>query len=180
MKSKYIFIPCYNKFSPDSIIYVVWAGASRRDKIKLSLMELYCNDVGLYFKKYSLNVGKSLHLLGDSLFPGRKFSSCYLRLVHVSISDIYEAVIDNDFSRWESNKSIKKGHSLLLSYLDSSFFNTTPHPAYNKTCILHNVKSCVKILGHEDFKVVMGFCLILGLFLFAGYLEGLARLYGCF
>lgn len=102
MKSKYCFLRDSGNLVPGSFIYTVWVGSSLREFAKLRLVEEFCRDIGLYFRKWSEEVDSMIDEK-QSRFRnnGNVFSSCFF-WESVTISDLYRMLIDDSFDAFEA------------------------------------------------------------------------------
>ena len=176
MKRLFWFVRNLNGFGSDDVVYKVAVGSSIREQAKLTLVQEYAKDCGMYFKVVDDDSDRSIRLLANSLFRGSSFSMLYLRRANVSIDDLYSLIIDDSFDSFEKSVSFSRNHARLLSLLSpSSFWYQNQSPS-NTICQPYRRK----YLSHRESRSIPDLLikcgLILGLFLLSGYLENLERL----
>ena len=91
-----------------------------RENAKLALVQEYVKDCGMYLKVVDDTSDKTISMLANSLFGGSSFSTLYLRRANVSISQLYDLIVDDSFVRFEATISFSKTHALLLSLVSPS------------------------------------------------------------
>ena len=175
MKRYYYFVRNLNGFGSDDVVYKVAVGSSMREHAKMVLVSEFARDCGMYFQPVSDMSDRAINSLANSLFKGTSFALMYLRRANISISDLYQMIVDDSFVTFEKNLAEPTTKLRLLSLLSPSFlFLNQPIK-----CITSCQPSRSKYLSHdegsENTQVLISVWLILGLFLLAGYLEGLER-----
>ncbi len=117
MKSYYCFIRDYGRMYPGHFVYHVSCGISQREQSKLALVQTYCKDCGIFFKKWSSQVDDALDLAAKPFRPCRNYSGKPFIHAYISISDLYNLIVDDSFIKYESN------YLPSLSELHCSFRN---------------------------------------------------------
>lgn len=175
MKRYYYFVRNLNGFCPDDVVYKVAVGSSMREHAKMVLVSEFARDCGMYFQPVSDVSDRAISSLANSLFKGSSFALMYLRRVNVSISDLYQMIVDDSFVTFEKNLSEPATKFRLLSNISPSFFFINQPSKCITTCQPSRSKYLSHAKGSQNTSVAIAFCLILGLFMLAGYLEGLER-----
>lgn len=175
MKRYYYFVRNLNGFGSDDVVYKVAVGSSMRDHAKMVLVSEFARDCGMYFQPVSDVSDRAISSLANSLFKGASFALMYLRRVNVSISDLYQMIVDDSFVTFEKNLSEPATKFRLLSHISPSFFFINQPSKCITTCQPSRSKYLSHAKGSQNTSVAIAFCLILGLFILAGYLEGLER-----
>lgn len=103
MKSNYCFIRNYGHLKAGSFIYRVSVGTSDREQIKLALVREFCNQVGCYFKKWSAQVDASVQLAKAPWLKDKPALATPFFHPSVTISELYDMIIDDSFDLFESN-----------------------------------------------------------------------------
>lgn len=118
MKSKYCFIRNFGHMCPGSFVYHVKVGTSDREQIKFALVQNYCKDVGIYFKKWSCEVDNALRL-AEKAWPS-KWGLPISPFQHVSISiyELYQLIIDDGFDLYESKPHATPAQSFFYRQFD--------------------------------------------------------------
>lgn len=175
MKRYYYFVRNLNGFSPDDVVYKVAVGSSMREHTKMVLVSEFAKDCGMYFQPVSDVSDRAIDSLANSLFKGTSFALMYLRRADVSISELYQMILDDSFIAFEQTLCEPATKFRLLSLLSPSFFFINQRSNCNTSCQPSKSKYLSLAEGAENTRVLIGVWLILGLFLLAGYLEGLER-----
>lgn len=175
MKSYYYFVRNLNGFNSDDVVYKVAVGVSFKDVAKMSLVQEYAKDCGMYFEIVSNKSDAAIGQLAKSLFAGSSFPEMYLRTAVVSIHELYKMILDDSFITFEKNLGFPRQQAQLLSHFSPSFkLRNSP-----SSCITFCPSLRRKYLSQRestDFtRACIGFGLILGLFLLSAYLEGIER-----
>lgn len=175
MKRYYYFVRNLNGFGSDDVIYKVAVGSSMREHAKMVLVSEFARDCGMYFQPVSDVSDRAISSLANSLFKGTSFALMYLRRANVSISDLYQIIVDDSFVTFEQNLTEPTTKFRLLSLLSQSFFFINKPSKCITSCQPSRSKYLSPAEGSENTRVLIGVCLILVLFMLAGYLEGLER-----
>lgn len=126
---------------PDSFIYHVYVGISWREQAKAKLIEEFCKDNGMYFRKWSQTVDSGIQNAEKQFRSYGSPTSRPFNHAHVSVNDLYQMIIDDSFDRYEANFKPSK-LSLLLH-----FHNSIPFTRYHNrfpsitTCPPHRRKN---------------------------------------
>lgn len=177
MKRKYLFVRKVNRFSVDDVVYHVWVGSSQRELTQLSLVQCYCEDCGLFFHQWSDRTAKSVQYLAKSLFPGTSASIFLLKRADVTISELYQMILDDSFTAYEKRLARPKGWATIIRIFDPAVFQYQNESKCNTLCLPFIRKYLSDGMEDSLFKAAIAFCLILVLFLTSGYLEGIERLW---
>lgn len=106
MKSKYCFLRSRGNLSPGDVIYQVWVGSYLREFTKLTLVQEYCKDCGLYFEKWSPQVDSHLDEMKSRYqSDGNVFSSPFVS-VSITIDKLYALIIDDAFAAFEKSLNL--------------------------------------------------------------------------
>lgn len=175
MKRYYYFVRNLNGFGPDDVVYKVAVGSSMRENAKMILVSEFARDCGMYFQPVSDVSDRAINSLANSLFKGSSFALMNLRRANISISDLYQMIVDDSFTTFEKNLAEPNAKLRLLSLLSPSFFFINQQSKCITTCQPSRSKYLSHAKGSENTQVLISVWLILGLFMLAGYLEGLER-----
>lgn len=106
MKSKYCFLRSRGNLSPGDVIYQVWVGSYLREFTKLTLVQEYCKDCGLYFEKWSPLVDSHLDAMKSRYqSDGNVFSSPFVS-ASITIDKLYALIIDDGFAAFEKSLNL--------------------------------------------------------------------------
>ena len=172
MKRKYLFVPDAENFSADSVYYIVWAGSSKRDQVKVTLLDCYSCDTGGFFRLWDEDTNMWLAAKFNGLFSG---SSRVLEVpmsLHISVSDCYKAVIDGSLAMRKNPPHVARNRFHLLSLISPSFFCRAQSAQQTHSPFPFSRLNLSELKQSEPVRVAGLFCLILILFLLSGYLEG--------
>ena len=175
MKRKYLFVRTMNHFSVNDVVYHVWVGNSQRELTQLALVQCYCKDCGLFMQPWSDRTAKSVQNLANGLFPGTSASIFLLKRADVTISELYEMILDDSFTAYEKRLARPKGWQTILTLFDPSFQRLQTQSNCNTSCLPLIRKYLSDGMEDNLFKTAIAFCLILALFLTSGFLEGIER-----
>ena len=175
MKRYYYFVRNLNGFCSNDVVYKVAVGTSMREHAKMVLVSEFARDCGMYFQQVSDVSDRAISSLANSLFKGTSFALMYLRRANVSISDLYQMIVDDSFVTFEKNLTEPTTKFQLLSLLSPSFFFINQPSSCITKCQPSRSKYLSHAKGSENTHVLISVCLILVLFMLAGYLEGLER-----
>ena len=175
MKRYYYFVRNLNGFGSDDVVYKVAVGSSMREYAKMVLVSEFARDCGFYFQPVSDVSDWAINSLANSLFKGTSFALMYLRRANISISDLYQMIVDDSFVTFEKNLTEPTTKLRLLSLLSPSFLFLNQPIKCITSCQPSRSKYLSHAEGSENTQVLISVWLILGLFLLAGYLEGLER-----
>lgn len=178
MKTKYCFIRNPHHFTREDVVYTVYVGTSEREQVLLTLIGEYVKDTGIYFKKWSNTVDITLLELRSHLFRDSIQTRFYLRTASVSVSDLYRLIIDDSWYSFEKTLTTPRAQFHLISMLSPSFFFANS-PVGKKVSASSAKRKNLSHNGDSELvSAVVHFGLILVLFLFAGYLEGVCVCHG--
>lgn len=175
MKRYYYFVRNLNGFCPDDVVYKVAVGSSMREHAKMVLVAEFASDCGMYFHPVSDVSDRAINSLANSLFAGTSFALMYLRRANISISDLYQMIVDDSFATFEKNLTEPTAKLHLLSLLSPSFLFLNQQSKCITSCQPSRSKYLSHAEGSQNTQVLISVWLILGLFILAGYLEGLER-----
>lgn len=175
MKHYYYFVRNLGGFGSDDVVYKVAVGSSMREGAKCELLKCYARDCGFYFHQVSEESDRAIENLAKSLFQGSAFSTLYLRRANLSITDLYRLVIEDGLDAFEKNLTTTPQTFRLLSQLSPSFFFLNRSIKSITKCQPYRRKYLSPEKGSDITRALIGFCLILVLFIISGYLEGLER-----
>ena len=103
MKSKYCFLRTNGLLNPGDVVYQVWVGSFLREFTKLTLVQEYCKDCGLYLEKWSPQVDSYLDEMKSRYSGGASVISSPFVSASISISKLYAMIIDDSFESFEQD-----------------------------------------------------------------------------
>lgn len=164
-----------SSFSIEDVVYKVSVGTSRRDQAKFELVRLYAADCGCYFHQVSDITDKALDNLANGLFLGSEYSRLYLRTTQVTISELYDLIVDDSFKEFEQNLYFSRAWFHVLSILNPNFKSLKQHPQSSNTCCPIKRKYLSYGIKGELVDTVIKVGLILAAFLTSSWLNGIER-----
>lgn len=172
MVSYYYFVRDMGRASRKSVIYRVKVGTSDREQVKYALVREFCRDCGHYFRIVSDCSDQAIRNLEKRLFPGYRFMVRPLARVTVSISQLYQLIIDDSFVRFEKQLTEKKGFYRFHSIIDP-IFHANQSKKKNQSILPTPSRKYLKsghAAGLDSFLI--GSAIVAIIFLLAGFLEG--------
>lgn len=156
MKSYYCFIRNYGRMCPGSFVYRVAVGSSDREQIKLALVREFCNQVGCYFKKWSTQVDTSVQLAKAQWLNGKPTLATPFFHPSVTISELYDMILDDSFDLFESNYKPSSFHFWRNLRNSPSYIQLMNKKSSITACQPHQRKNLS--YGKLDFRqfMVMG------------------------
>lgn len=133
MKHKYCFLRNHGSFKPDDFIYTVWVGSSVREQTLLTLVDEYCKDCGLYLKLWSSQVDSALSKAKAQFRMDDNVIAHPFRTASVTISQLYEMIIDDSFVRFEASLQPNRFQLWLMFRNDPRYLQV-----HQKSNVLHN------------------------------------------
>lgn len=180
MKSNYCFIRNFGRMRPGSYVYHVKVGTSDREQIKFALVQNYCKDVGIYFKKWSYEVDNALHL-AEKAWPS-KWGLPISPFQHVSISiyELYKLIIEDGFDSFESKPHATPALSFYYRQFDPMGLISRLSVASNTLCPPPYRKNLSRWEQDNLSKFLVRLMLILGIVVLHGCVGNVIELLcGC-
>lgn len=172
MKKNYLFARNLGKFSRDDVLYIVSVGSSQREQVKFDLVQEYCKDCGIYFQQVSDRTDTVIRNLASSLFSGCLWPSLMVRKATVSITQLYNMIIDDSFIAFEMSHHPQRHFFHLMHHIDPHFIHHFPI-SKSDTLLPTKRRKNLKSSERESIgQAIIGFCLILLTFVVAGYICG--------
>ena len=165
MKSKYCFIRDLGNLCPRSVVYQVWVGSSEREQIKHSLVLHYCHDVGIYFKKWSDEVDIAIHNAGAQWKMEGNVMAHPFRYVSISITQLYQLIIDDSFTTFEDNLTANRFEIWLNLHHRPDFISSINRLRGNTKCRPHRGLNLSLCKLTDGGKFLVGSLVILIIFL---------------
>lgn len=106
MKSKYCFLRSRGELKPGDVVYQVWVGSYLREFTKLTLVQEFCKDCGLYFEKWSPMVDSHLDEMKSRYQSGENAFTSPFVSVSVTIDKLYALIIDDGFAAFEKSLNL--------------------------------------------------------------------------
>lgn len=175
MKHYYYFFKDMQNFNRESVILKVAVGSSFSDGAKYSLVREYCKDCGFYFHKVSRSSDLTVDMLAKKLFPGSLMPRLRLRSDVVSISELYQVILDDSLDLFLSGITAPINLYSFLLKSDSKFFFKAKQ-AHKKKLPFPSVRKNLKSAWQrESVRVSVCFGLILALFVTSLLLDAWER-----
>lgn len=172
MVSYYYFVREMGRATRKSVIYRVKVGTSDREQVKYALVREFCRDCGHYFRIVSDCSDQAIRNLEKRLFPGCRFMVSPMARVTVSISQLYQLIIDDSFAWFEEQLADKKGFYRFHSIVDPIFY-ASQSKKKNQSILPTPTRQYLKsghAAGLDSFLI--GSAIVAIIFLLAGFLEG--------
>lgn len=133
MKSKYCFIRRVGELEPGDVIYQVWVGSYLSEFTKLTLVQEYCKDCGLYFEKWSPQVDSHIDKAKAKFRLDANPVASPFRSASVTISKLYAMIIDDTFAKFEQNLPMTQAEKWMQFHHSLSYYQSL-----SKTNVLRN------------------------------------------
>lgn len=133
MKSKYCFIRHPEKLCPGDFVYHLYVGSSLREQTKFALIQEFCNDCGLYLRRWSDDVDRCLELAAKSWRSKESTISHPFRGAQVSVNELWKMIIDDSFDKFEATMPASKFEIYLSHHSSTKFIRCA-----NKTKVSQN------------------------------------------
>ena len=133
MKSKYCFIRRVGELEPNDVIYQVWVGSYLSEFTKLTLVQEFCKDCGLYFEKWSPQVDSHLDKAKARFSLDANPIASPFRSASVTISKLYAMIIDDSFATFEKNLPMTPSEKWMQFHHSLSYYQSI-----SKTNVIQN------------------------------------------
>lgn len=124
MKSKYCFLRTNGQLCPGDVVYQVWVGSFLREFAKLTLVQEYCKDCGLYIEKWSPQVDSRLEKMKALYGGGASVLSSPFLSASITISKLYALIIDDSFESFERNLFLSQSEKWCRYHQTIRYFGT--------------------------------------------------------
>lgn len=122
MKSYYCFIPTSGVLRAQSKVFKVSVGISSRDQIKRQLVDLYSCDCGLFWRIWDDTTEFEIKCRMSQSPDARFLVGRGLKIVNVSVSKLYDAIISNTLDCLENPPHVNLNYFRLNATLSPRFF----------------------------------------------------------
>lgn len=133
MKSKYCFIRRVGELEPGDVIYQVWVGSYLSEFTKLTLVQEFCKDCGLYFEKWSQQVDSHIDKAKARFRLDANPVASPFRSASVTISKLYAMIIDDTFASFEQNLPMTQAEKWMQFHHSLSYYQSL-----SRTNVLRN------------------------------------------
>lgn len=161
MKSKYCLIRSIERIEPNEPVFCLWAGKSRRDQIRLSLVENFCNDMGWFLRQWDEDTNFQLIQASAVDLSHSKVPMLHLNRVDMEICDFYSRLIDGNLQLIAKSARQQHGVARLLTMLDLNFMRKHTGEARSHQCQSVTRKNLKSGSLTEKISTAISFCLIL-------------------
>lgn len=175
MSHYYYFVRNLNSFGVDDVVFLVRVGESQREQIKLALLREYCKDCGFYLRIRGEESDKAIQMLRGSVYKSWHYLFSPLKVANLSISQLYRLIIDGNIEAYEKSLNQTRFSYNFRRKIDPNFLFSQ----FSKKNVIRPATGTRKNLKPGEridaYGAVFGFALILAIFLFAAWLEGMAQ-----
>lgn len=175
MKTYYYYLRDLDSLDANQVIYKVSVGQSQREQIKKALLENYALDTNGFFRLVDVDSDYFLEEKAAQIFHNRKYGILLFRSATISISDIYEHIIDDTLNFFESNLAEPSAKRRLLCSLFPDFRPISFAPAKEKSCQPVQRKNLSNGQAYETISACFGLAIVSALVLFGMVLDSLER-----
>lgn len=171
MKTYYCFIPKSGMLDAQSKVFKVAVGISQRDQVKRQLLDLYACDCDLFFRVWDDTTEFELKCRMSQSPDSRFLVGRGLKIVNVSISKLYQAIIDDTLDMLDNPANVNHNYFIMNAKLSSRFFFLNK----SKNKVIPRAYSTRKNLSirpsSEDHIAAIGFGLVCLLYWLGSLLE---------
>lgn len=122
MKTNYCFIPIVGQLTAESKIFRVSVGISQRDQIKRQLIDCYSCDCGLFWRVWDDTTEFEIKCRMSQSPDSRFLVGRGLIVINVSVSQMYDAIINNTLDSLSNPPRVNLNYFRLNSTLSPRFF----------------------------------------------------------
>lgn len=175
MVKYYCFFKDCGQFSPNSIVFKVKVGSSHRDQVKRSLLENFAQDCGYYFRPWDDVTHSELILRSSGSWKGSSGVDVLYSTVVVSVSGLYQSIIDGTLDQIKPNSNYIHNRFRLLSILCPAFLSSKSSSNCNTPRQPYQRKNLDPRGEWVLFNAAFGMLACVILFIIGAILEGLER-----
>ena len=172
----FLYVENLESLQPGSKIFKVAIGENQRDQVKRCLLDNYAADINAVFRPWDED---SMFLVEQTIsrfIKGSERVRLPLQIIHVSIRDLYKAIVDGTLDNLDNPPRYYRNMFRAMSILSPMFYFSTSHQSKPQLAPTRRTYNLSHRRASEVSNVVISFCLILALFLLAGYLEHVERI----
>ena len=175
MVKYYCFFKDCGQFSPNSIVFKVKMGSTRRDQVKRSLLENFAQDCGFYFRPWDDVTHSELILRCGGSIQGSSGIDVLYSTVVVSVAELYKSIIDGTLDQYKPSSVYNHNRFRLLSILCTAFLSSKSSSNCNTSRQPYQRKNLSPEGEWVLFNAAFGMLACVVLFLLGALLEGLER-----
>lgn len=175
MKSYYYYLRNAESTDPNQVLYKVAVGRSSREMIKLSLLENFALDTGGFLRQVDEDSDFFLLARAKRIFPSSRYPMMMWKSSQLNVVSLYRMIMDDTIGRFERELKMPKSYFFQISSLLPSYFA----PRLHLVSLRPASQSPRKYLSNKEEVsprfVAISCAIVVALFLFAGWLEGIER-----
>lgn len=164
MKSYYCYVPKKGLLSPSDKVFKVSVGISEREQVKKTLVDCFACDCDLFFRIWDSTTDYELSMRVDPAFRTKFSVGLGFRVVHVSVSKLYDAIINGYVDTLEDAPNVAKNFFLLHSKLSPNFFFSNSSNPRKKSVPPFSRKNLSDGDVSEGLKASVGFVILFFLY----------------
>ena len=177
MKTFFCYCESNGELLPDSIVYKVEIGTSQRGQTKKALVDQYAVDNDFFFRQWDSSTEFELKQRSSRLISDCSLAPFGFEVVRISITELFRRLM---------NGTLPTYHNSPLYYSRLFRIQSMCYPSTLSKLSNLRKKQYPTILSRKNlsraqedclFRVGFAFILILIMFLFGAYLEGVERLF---
>ena len=173
MVKYYCFFKECERFSPGSLVFKVKVSSTHRAQVKRSLLENFAQDCGFYFRPWDDVTHSELILRCGGSMQGSSGVDVLYSTVVVSVSGLYQSIIDGSLNQIKPNYNYIHNRFRLLSILCPAFLSSKSSSNCNTTRQPQRRKNLSPEGEWVLFNAAFGMLACVILFLIGAFLEGL-------
>lgn len=177
MKKKFVLCEYNKPLDGRSKVFQVWVGSSEREQTRKVLVEQFSLDIGWQFREWDADTDAYLDYWSSCnnaavTFPVRPFE-----VVDIDICHLYKAIVDGEWLNLQPSTSFKKNRALILTLLSGIFYPKNTSNIRQQIALRSHVNTCVPEEKDDVYSALVGFGLILILFIIGMRLEYISLYY---
>lgn len=122
MKKIYVFTRDSEKFTCETVVFKVFVGKSRREQVRASLLECFCNDMGYFWRIQDDDTDFWLESKAAEIRPSSEVPLLHVKEASVNVCTLYRLIMDGELEAYEANIPVSNSLYKVISICDSKYF----------------------------------------------------------
>ena len=122
MKKIYVFTRDSEKFTCETVVFRVFVGKSRREQVRASLLECFCNDMGYFWRIKDDDTDFWLESKAAEIRPSSEVPLLHVKRASVNVCTLYRLIMDGELEAYEANLPISNSLYKVISICDAKYF----------------------------------------------------------
>lgn len=122
MKKIYVFTRDSVKFTCETVVFRVFVGKSRREQVRASLLECFCNDMGYFWRIQDDDTDFWLETKAQEIRPSSEVPLLHVKRASVNVCTLYRLIMDGELEAYEANLPVTNSLYKVISICDAKYF----------------------------------------------------------